>query len=260
MVSRSLAIRIAGCVLGLSGIAAAPSAMAADFVFGMTGSSATSGTDANARFFSATQGSTTVNVRVTGWSLTAPNAGGIVRDSFLGIFGSGLGVTSGDESGSGNTHTADNQNRYDFLVFQFDQAVQLVSAKFSPFAIGSYADTDATVAFGNTNLAWNSQPALDNQSYATLSGLFNGGYSTLTGSGATNTRMLNPGGSAGNVWLIGAAFVNADGKIDAFKLSNVTVSSVAVPEPATWAMMIFGFGLTGAAMRRRKVQASASYS
>ena len=26
----------------------------------------------------------------------------------------------------------------------------------------------------------------------------------------------------------------------------------AVPEPATWAMMIVGFGLAGAAMRRRR--------
>lgn len=30
------------------------------------------------------------------------------------------------------------------------------------------------------------------------------------------------------------------------------VSVAAVPEPATWAMMIFGFGLVGAAMRRRR--------
>ncbi|MBA2466428.1 MAG: PEPxxWA-CTERM sorting domain-containing protein, partial [Sphingomonas sp.] len=26
----------------------------------------------------------------------------------------------------------------------------------------------------------------------------------------------------------------------------------AVPEPATWAMMLIGFGATGAAMRRRR--------
>ncbi|WP_243445871.1 PEPxxWA-CTERM sorting domain-containing protein [Polymorphobacter arshaanensis] len=33
-------------------------------------------------------------------------------------------------------------------------------------------------------------------------------------------------------------------------ISNVTLA--AVPEPANWAMMIAGFGLTGAAMRRRR--------
>jgi hypothetical protein len=36
--------------------------------------------------------------------------------------------------------------------------------------------------------------------------------------------------------------------------SNGTFSAAvsgAVPEPATWAMMIAGFGMTGAALRRR---------
>lgn len=34
----------------------------------------------------------------------------------------------------------------------------------------------------------------------------------------------------------------------------------AVPEPGTWAMMILGFGLVGAAMRRRKTAVSVSYA
>ena len=41
-------------------------------------------------------------------------------------------------------------------------------------------------------------------------------------------------------------------------LTDGSVSAVAgggsVPEPATWAMMIAGFGVVGAAMRRRKVR------
>nr|WP_281393330.1 PEPxxWA-CTERM sorting domain-containing protein [Sphingomonas xinjiangensis] len=38
-------------------------------------------------------------------------------------------------------------------------------------------------------------------------------------------------------------------------VDNVRVSLVsasAVPEPATWAMMLFGVGATGGAMRRRR--------
>jgi hypothetical protein len=34
----------------------------------------------------------------------------------------------------------------------------------------------------------------------------------------------------------------------------------AVPEPATWAMLIAGFGLTGAAMRRRKTRVAVTYA
>lgn len=37
-----------------------------------------------------------------------------------------------------------------------------------------------------------------------------------------------------------------------------SVSVAAVPEPATWAMMIFGFGLVGAALRRRRIGAFAA--
>ena len=37
-----------------------------------------------------------------------------------------------------------------------------------------------------------------------------------------------------------------------FTLGNVTVPFAAVPEPATWAMMLGGFGLAGTAMRRRR--------
>lgn len=39
-----------------------------------------------------------------------------------------------------------------------------------------------------------------------------------------------------------------------FELDNVTVGTVtAVPEPAAWAMLIAGFGLVGAVMRRRRI-------
>lgn len=34
--------------------------------------------------------------------------------------------------------------------------------------------------------------------------------------------------------------------------SSVAATSSAVPEPATWAMMITGFSLAGAAIRRRR--------
>ena len=43
----------------------------------------------------------------------------------------------------------------------------------------------------------------------------------------------------------------------AFSLSNVSPAAIAtVPEPASWAMMICGFGAIGAAMRRRPVKVS----
>jgi hypothetical protein len=41
-------------------------------------------------------------------------------------------------------------------------------------------------------------------------------------------------------------------------IDNISVA--AVPEPATWLMMIAGFGLIGGMMRRRKPQVAVSYS
>jgi hypothetical protein len=46
--------------------------------------------------------------------------------------------------------------------------------------------------------------------------------------------------------------------VDTVSLDNVSMAgAAAVPEPATWAMMILGFGLTGALMRRRRETAFA---
>ena len=52
----------------------------------------------------------------------------------------------------------------------------------------------------------------------------------------------------------GSAICEGDASIcDAnFRVSGVTPPVAAVPEPATWAMMIGGFGLVGGAMRRRR--------
>jgi hypothetical protein len=44
-------------------------------------------------------------------------------------------------------------------------------------------------------------------------------------------------------------FINVDG---AGHLTGTFVDGIAVPEPATWAMMLGGFGLAGAALRRRR--------
>ena len=38
---------------------------------------------------------------------------------------------------------------------------------------------------------------------------------------------------------------------------NLNLSTVAVPEPATWGMMILGFGLAGGALRRSRTLAVA---
>lgn len=50
--------------------------------------------------------------------------------------------------------------------------------------------------------------------------------------------------------ITGVKFLSSN---DAFEFDNLAISSV-VPEPASWAMLIAGFGLVGATMRRRRNQ------
>ncbi len=58
-----------------------------------------------------------------------------------------------------------------------------------------------------------------------------------------------------------AAYVTLNSSQNSFELDDVAVSS-AVPEPASWAMMIFGLGGIGCAMRRsqRRGRATVSYA
>ncbi|WP_254602811.1 PEPxxWA-CTERM sorting domain-containing protein [Sphingomonas bacterium] len=75
-------------------------------------------------------------------------------------------------------------------------------------------------------------------------------FGNTAGSGVTLSTRL-PSGTARSlpVDLSGQVFTGGAG----IAFGSVTVSAEpAVPEPATWAMMIGGFGLAGAALRRRR--------
>ena len=239
-------------------LSASASAHATSFVFDFNGNSSTSGTHGNSRVFIATSGSQTLAVRATAWSIS----GGKTYNSFLGLYSSGLGSTSDDDgSGSRNRHTTDNQGNTDFIVLQFNSAVELDSAKFNAFKLyqnnGSaynYTDNDATIGVGTSAGSWLVAPDLNNKNISVLNALIPNQFASL-GSGSSSTRTFNSSDFSGNVWIIGAAFSghNVDGKYDAFKLDLLAASRVqAVPEPATWAMMLAGFGLVGFALRRRQ--------
>jgi PEP-CTERM motif len=230
-------------------------ASAATVIFGLTGLTASGNTAGNfaTQTLSLGAGQGNVTMRVSAWSLSGTSGTGTMQTSILGIFGSGLGATSSDENGGGNTHTLDNQNRRDFLIFQFDKAVRLDSATFTPFALtGQSADTDFSVAFGTTALASNAALNFNGASYAQFTTLFGGGLTNYTGGTATNTKSLSLVNSYGNIWMVGASFANPDNTLDSFKLSQLQATTAPVPEAATWMMMIAGFGIVGASLRRKR--------
>ena len=235
----------------LASVAIPATASAATMLFGLTGLTIQSGAGFNFTTQTVTVGAETVKVRISAWSLSGTSGNGTVSSSTLGSFGSGLGAISGGETAT-NTHTLDNQISRDFLVFQFDKSVKLVDALFTPFALaGNAADTDFTVGVGTTATAWNVQPALNGMTNAALTTMFGGSLAHYVGSNVANTKALNPSGTYGNMWMIGASFNNPDTVFDSYKLKNVTAVTAPVPESATWMMMIAGFGIVGATMRRK---------
>lgn len=241
-------------------LAAAPAANAATFVFDLVGNSSTSGSFGNARTFSATTGSTTINVQATAWRVSS----NVVRNAFLGAYGNGLGVTNRSEgTGGNNTHTVDNSSGVDFILFQFDKPVEFLSGRFTAYKLcdSCTADTDATIDFGTTASAWNSGLGLDNQNISVVNTLLNGaGYEALGGS-SSGIRDLQPGApgqKVGNIWMVASSFINQDGKKDSFKFDDLAVSYIdPLPEPGSWALMLAGFGMVGFSLRRRKALAAA---
>ena len=87
---------------------------------------------------------------------------------------------------------------------------------------------------------------------------------TLFGQTIVGAHFGNVAGPAGNVsvfWLFdfgteGASFITLD-NVQGFSNAALytTGTPPAVPEPATWAMMLLGFGAAGYSMRRRRQKA-----
>lgn len=211
------------------------------------------------RIYSATSGSQKLNVKVTGWT----NFNGVIDNSAVGSFGTaGLGIINAAENGSYGTHQADNVNGIDFFLLQFDQAVKLTSAVFNSYALNNVApDNNALLAWGSSPYAWNSTLPLDGVGYSSLASAFKGSALSY-GSGASGSRTFGLNDQAvGNVWMVSATAADGGKLYDAFKLGGFSVNTVAaVPEPATWAMMLIGFAFAGAGLRYRRRQTSVSHA
>ena len=99
----------------------------------------------------------------------------------------------------------------------------------------------ATVSAGGTT--FNVSAANDGSFGSGHNMLWKTGGFSFTGTGAPTTLTL-------------AAVTSGNGGVFFDKLSVQTDGAGAVPEPATWALMIGGFGIMGAALRRRRALAA----
>ncbi len=241
---RTAAFAVAGGIM-VAAVSAAPAAAAMTFDFTKLNTDQ-SGPAGNVRVYTADDGVT--KVAVSAYTAVSDGHNGFtLYDSYLGSYINGLGVT-GTYPGIGDTsHTVDSQRGIDFLVFQFSRDVTVDLAKFTVLSVGGVGDSDATIGFGDTDTPYLTSLGLD--SWNDVTTLFTP-FADNLGNQSNAVRDINPGDASGNLLFIGAGLFSELNKIDNFKIATLTAAP-AVPEPASWALMIGGFALAGAAMRRR---------
>lgn len=224
-------------------------AQTVNYTFNTTGNMSDDGVSGNALKFSALS-DPTVQMRVTGWqSKQSTNA---ITSAYVGAYSGGLGITGkGDWNGDGAFHQVDNVGDYtDFLLLQFNRDVILSGVNLNVYNMSGLSNRDSDLAFYNAKIlqtaSWDSPINL--AAYNTVPVT----WTTVEGGKSSGSRVI-PATTASSKWLVSAAFLPTNDTDDGFKIASLTVTQAVspVPEPATWAMMLFGFGAAGAGLRRK---------
>lgn len=234
------------------------------------------GTYGNAVTLNATNDAS-LQVKMTAWQASQTEqaqgfaAGNYtINNAFLGAYSGGFGVTGrNDSNGANNLHQIDNAAGYtDFVLLQFSRAVHLEGIGVNYYGIGNVYDADAsffnadglknTAGTAITSANWNSTINLASGTVAfspTLAGWSSTATTPDNATGAGSGTRTSTAGGFSQVWLVSASVIATD-RDDGFKLAllKVTPQTPPIPEPATWAMMIAGFGAIGATLRRRRAE------
>ncbi len=140
----------------------------------------------------------------------------------------------------------DNEDHYDFILFVFDQKVDLTSLSVTPS--GKTFDTDVSYFFGNVNekisltgVGLNELPKLGFGSQLN--------NNTSPNNAARSFGIKTPEGGI-NAILVGAR-IGGDSDFDRFKVSTIRGNTItAVPEPS--AVGLIALGCVMASLRRRR--------
>ena len=182
-------------------------------------------------------------------------------------------ASQGGAASAGTASLTLNTTGYSSLSISFDvYALSTVDGD-GPAGGNSPSNQDAfitTVTGGPTleNYSFANFPG-DTQNYPGLQGPPTAGQPGQTGAAATNVMPIDnnndavysftysfaPTGSTTVLNFLGQTNQGLSDEsfgLDNIQVSGVTTSVGAVPEPATWAMMILGMGAVGFAMRRRR--------
>jgi hypothetical protein len=185
-----------------------------DITFCFSGCDPVCGTAGNIETFTVNG----VSVKASAFSRTT---GGTWNTAYLGVYGEGLGVTDGSESGSNGTHRLDNVGRYNYILFEFSEQVKVDKA----FLDSVVCDSDITVWIGNVEDVYNNHMTLSDAKLSSL------GFTEVNNTTSSYDRWadINNGGVKGNVLII-AASTSDSTPDDQFKLAKL---NVCAPEPDT---------------------------
>lgn len=213
--------------LTAAALAVSAPASAATVVFDFGANAAGLDTTVNPDIYSLSVSGVTVTAQAfTGLSavlnqVNFDNQGDVTHNS------SGLGVR-GNDNGQINDNGV--LSLGEGILLTFGQEVTLIQALFGNFG----ASDDVGFEWGSPLLAGETLDSLN-----VVGGAFNGSFT-------------------GKQFFFAANALTSE----SFRLDGVTIqtATAAVPEPATWLMMILGFGALGFAMRRKQPQLSYDFA
>lgn len=179
---------------------------------------------------------------------------------------SDVGGAVGADLGPGRLRQGD--NRYDF---------RLGDADFGGFFTPGFFGEDPSTQIGYSYLSDFDNGLPQNDASCQLAGAFGLGGAKYCNLGRGPTEVSDAGGDSGGPEFVngkiasvtsygltfGQNFGDVDKKLDSswgefngfvpVSIHTAFIASAMVPEPGSWAMMLGGFGVVGAAMRRRRM-------
>lgn len=206
-------------IVAAAALALPASASAATVVFDFGANSGGLDTSVNPDIYSLTVSGLTVTASAYTGLSAITNQVSFDNQADVTHTSAGLGVRGND---SGQINDPGFFSLGEGILLTFDQEVTLIEALFSNFGLGD----DVSFEWGSPLNAGETLDALP-----VAGGVFNGSF--------TGTHFFFAANSATAL------------SADSFRLDGVTVTT-PVPEPATWLMMILGFGLLGGVMRRKQ--------
>jgi hypothetical protein len=219
--------RTIGAIVALLTVGAVNSVAATPISWSMTGgASNTSGAMGNTRAF--TNGDATVTA--TAWSRLGTGASTGISSAYLGYYSHGLGVTNANEHGGGYSHTMDNDNGIDLIMFAFDSAMVLTAAVLAPFGSSSSSrDSDISIWIGA--VANPLALSLAGMTLGDLDATFTRLPDNTTTSSSSRTASFDTGSAASNIVIFSAVQRN-DRHVDYIKVAGVSgVPSSFEPAP-----------------------------